>query len=43
MDEGIKIKGCSLETENESISFAIIPHQEEHRPSAMAWKCDLDA
>lgn len=30
MDEEIKIKGCSPETENESISFAIVPHQEEH-------------
>lgn len=36
------IKGCSLETENESISFAITPHQEEHWPSAMALKCNLD-
>lgn len=42
MDEEIKIKGCSLETENESTSFAITSHQEEHWPSAMALKYDLD-
>lgn len=30
MDEEIKIKGCSPDTENESIGFAAIPHQEDH-------------